>query len=240
MWTDNNFKPRTNFRALNPSISRFTDRNSNSAVQKFGNCESCGRSHSRYSYTYKQAKCFICFVFSTSGSSIIGLKVLDSLRTNIVLLTSVNDNELKQLILGCSKAIGGTQIPEVKLKATGATLANAPSPTNLQELRSVLEELLRYSHFIPNFAKHASCLFDVIPANQFSWSSNCEKTLRALLGHLQISAVLKPFSIKHHSTIITDASHTGIRAILEQYVSLVICISRRLSKAERGYSQTRR
>ncbi|KER23612.1 hypothetical protein T265_08549 [Opisthorchis viverrini] len=59
-------------------------------------------------------------------------------------------------------------------------LVNAPSPTSLQELRSVLGALQYYSRFIPNFAKHASFLFDVISSYQFSWSSNHEKTLRAV------------------------------------------------------------
>ncbi|GAA47996.1 retrovirus-related Pol polyprotein from transposon 17.6 [Clonorchis sinensis] len=119
-------------------------------------------------------------------------------------------------------------------------LVNAPSPTSLQEPRSILGELQYYSRFIPNFAKHASCLFDVISTNQFSWSSNHEKTLRALLGYLQSSAVLKPFSTSHHSTIIADASPTGLGAILEQCGRPMTCISRRLSKAEHVYSQTRR
>ncbi|GAA57729.1 retrovirus-related Pol polyprotein from transposon 17.6 [Clonorchis sinensis] len=117
-------------------------------------------------------------------------------------------------------------------------LVNAPSPTNLQELRSILGALQYQSRFIPNFARHSGCLFDVISANQFSWSSNHELTLRALLGCLQTSAVLRPFSTEHHSTVITGVSHTGIRAILEQCGRPVSCISRRLSKAERGYSQT--
>ncbi|GAA50669.1 retrovirus-related Pol polyprotein from transposon 17.6 [Clonorchis sinensis] len=265
------------------------------------------------------------FLVSTSGPSIIGLKVLRSLRTSITLLTFVNVNELKQLILKCSKATGGMQIPKVRLEVTGdpiflkrriipfglrepvrqalnsmcakgiltpvessnwatpivtslkadgitpricgdyrltlntrllqrlgyivdgsgfkpdknrlSPLVNAPSPTNLQELRSLLAALQYYSRFIPNFAKHASCLFGVIVANQFSWSSNHEKMLRALLGYLQTSAVLKPFSTKHHSTAITDASSTGIGASFEQCGRPVICISRRLSKAERGYSK---
>ncbi|GAA47440.1 hypothetical protein CLF_100365 [Clonorchis sinensis] len=59
------------------------------------------------------------FLVSTSDPSIIGLKVLRSLRTSITLLTSVNVNELKQLILKCSKATGSMQIPKVKLEATG-------------------------------------------------------------------------------------------------------------------------
>lgn len=121
-----------------------------------------------------------------------------------------------------------------------APLVNAPSPTNLQELRSILGALQYYSRFIPNFAHYASCLFDVVSANQFSWSPNHEATLRSLLSHLQTSAVLKPFSTKDHSTVITDASPTGIGAILEQCGRPVICISRRLSKTERGYSQTQR
>ncbi|GAA54023.1 retrovirus-related Pol polyprotein from transposon 17.6 [Clonorchis sinensis] len=119
-------------------------------------------------------------------------------------------------------------------------LINAPSPTNLQELHSVLGALQNHSGCIPNFAKHASVLFDVTPANQFSWSSNHEKMLPALPSHLRTAAVLKPFSTKHHSTVIIDASPTGIEAVLEACGRPVICISRRLSKAERGYSQTQR
>ncbi|GAA47792.1 hypothetical protein CLF_100808 [Clonorchis sinensis] len=60
MQTSNKFKPRTNSRAPIPSIRHFTNRNSNSMVQKFGKCESCGRNHSRYSCPHRQAKCFIC------------------------------------------------------------------------------------------------------------------------------------------------------------------------------------
>ncbi|GAA51703.1 clasp1 cytoplasmic linker associated protein 1, partial [Clonorchis sinensis] len=59
------------------------------------------------------------FLVSTSGPSIIGLKVLRSLRTSITLLTSVDVNEIKQLILKCSKATGGMQIPKVRLEVTG-------------------------------------------------------------------------------------------------------------------------
>ena len=52
--------------------------------------------------------------------------------------------------------------------------------------------------------------------------------------------MLKPFSPKLRSTIITAASPSGIEPILEQEGRSVICVSRRLSKAEQGYSQTHR
>ena len=72
------------------------------------------------------------------------------------------------------------------------------------------------------------------------WSCDSEKTLRSLLGLLNSELILKPFSPKHHSTVITDASPTGIGAVLEQNERPVICISRKLTKAEQGYSQTQR
>ncbi|GAA47571.1 hypothetical protein CLF_100528 [Clonorchis sinensis] len=62
------------------------------------------------------------FLVSTSGPSIVGLKVLRPLRTSITLPTSVNGNEFKQLIPKCSKATGGMQIPKVKLEATGYSI----------------------------------------------------------------------------------------------------------------------
>ncbi|GAA28788.2 hypothetical protein CLF_111461 [Clonorchis sinensis] len=51
--------------------------------------------------------------------STIGLKVLRSLRNYVSLLKFVNANELKQLVIKCSKATGGMRIPKVKLKAMG-------------------------------------------------------------------------------------------------------------------------
>ncbi|GAA57509.1 hypothetical protein CLF_112823 [Clonorchis sinensis] len=50
------------------------------------------------------------FLVSTSEPSIIGLQFLRSLRASITLMTSVDVNELKQLILKCSKATGGMRI----------------------------------------------------------------------------------------------------------------------------------
>ncbi|GAA50410.1 hypothetical protein CLF_104510 [Clonorchis sinensis] len=93
MHPDNKFKPRTNFRAPNPSA------------------------------------------LSTSGPSIIGLKVLHSPRTGIISLTSVNVNDLKRLIPKCSEATSGMQIPKVKLEDTGdpVFLKTRANPFGLRE-----------------------------------------------------------------------------------------------------------
>jgi len=121
-----------------------------------------------------------------------------------------------------------------------APLVDSSSPTNLHELRSLLGALQYYSRFIPNFAQRASTLFNLMSSDLFVWSSEHETTLRSLLAILKSDLVLKPFSPSDHSTVITDASPTGIGAVLEQNDRPVICISRRLSKAEQGYSQTQR
>ncbi|KER24566.1 hypothetical protein T265_07798 [Opisthorchis viverrini] len=119
-------------------------------------------------------------------------------------------------------------------------LVNAPSPSNLSELRSILGALQYYSRFIPNFSQKAYCLFELLSLKTFSWISEHEKTLRSLLNYLKSDAILKPFSAKDHSTVITDASPTGLGVILEQNGRPVICASRRLTQAEQGYSQTQR
>ena len=51
---------------------------------------------------------------------------------------------------------------------------------------------------------------------------------------------LRPFSASTTPVLITDASPDGLGAVLEKEGRPVICVSRRLSKAERGYSQTQK
>ncbi|CAL8071465.1 unnamed protein product [Calicophoron daubneyi] len=119
-------------------------------------------------------------------------------------------------------------------------LINAPSPKNHEQLRSILGGLQYYSRFIPNFSTKANVLFDLQNSKVFNWTSNHEKVLRLLLEFLKTDAILRPFSPKLHTTVITDASPTGIGAVLEQEGKPVVCISRRLSDAEKGYAQTQR
>ena len=88
----------------------------------------------------------------------------------------------------------------------------------MHEVRSILGALQYYSCFIPNFSQNSSDPFDILSNKSFYWHADLGKQLRFLLNYFQSDAVLKPFSSKLHSTIITDASLSGIGVILGQIV----------------------
>ena len=67
-----------------------------------------------------------------------------------------------------------------------------------------------------NFLQKASDLFDILSNKSFRRHDDLGKKLRCLLNYLQSDNTSKTFSPKLHSTIITDASPSGIGAILER------------------------
>ncbi|CAH8568515.1 unnamed protein product [Dicrocoelium dendriticum] len=119
-------------------------------------------------------------------------------------------------------------------------LVDVKSPTNVHELRSLMGALQYYSKFIPGFASIADPLFTLLNDKSFVWLDRHEHVLRKLLKILASGCVLHTFSPKLTTVLFTDASPTGIGAVLEQNGHPVLCISRRLSHAEKGYAQTYR
>ena len=95
--------------------------------------------------------------------------------------------------------------------------------------------LQNYSRFILNFSQTACCLSELLNPSFFGTMN-----MRNLLKLSSSDAVLKPFSLHFYSVVITDASAADIKAVWEQEGRPVLCVSRRLSKAEQGYSQTHR
>lgn len=117
-------------------------------------------------------------------------------------------------------------------------LVQAPSPTTFTSLHSIISAIQYHSRFIPNFAAKADSLFKLQSQTKFYWTDEHEKCLRNLLAFLKTDAVVRPYSMKSKPTLITDASVKGLGAVLEQNGHPVICIARRLTSAEEGYSQT--
>lgn len=117
-------------------------------------------------------------------------------------------------------------------------LRRAPKPKSVDQLRSFLGFAQYYAKFVPRFAHKAEPLYDLL--KDFNWSELQDKAYDDLLQALCDGKVLKSFQIGVPSQLIVDASEYAVGAVLEQAGHPIICVSRKLSAAERNYSQTQR
>lgn len=123
-----------------------------------------------------------------------------------------------------------------------AAVANAPNPTNVKELRSLLGFMQYYSKFVPHFSTKAEPLFQLstqLPQS-FQWSTAHSNCLKGLIHDITNGISLQSFQPGLNSRVIVDASEVGLGAVLEQQDLPILCISRRLSQTEKGYSQTQK
>lgn len=119
-------------------------------------------------------------------------------------------------------------------------LSKAPRPTSAKELQSLLGFAQYYSKFVPGFARIARPLFQMVAEKEFRWTNSTRTALDQLFKALLDGEVLQSFQLGLESEVVVDASEDAIGGVLEQQGHPVICISRRLSAAERNYSQTQR
>ena len=122
-----------------------------------------------------------------------------------------------------------------------AAFRDAPRPSSVKALQSFLGFTQYYAKFVRNFSLVARPLFDLVAAGDpFEWTDEAEKAYNALMDAILQGPTLRSFQTNRRSEVIVDASETTIGAVLEQDSHPVVCISRRLSKAEVNYSQTQR
>ena len=76
--------------------------------------------------------------------------------------------------------------------------------------------------------------------NDFVWTQNCENAFQQMKFLVQNIVELRHFDIHRETRIICDASHDGLRAVLEQYSASgwqpILFASRYLNPAEKIYS----
>jgi len=113
----------------------------------------------------------------------------------------------------------------------------SPKPTTGEQLRSFLGFAQYYSKFVPNFSDVAFKLFDQAKMDELNWTNDMDEAYNTLMDALLNSRVLRSFQLGLPSVLVVDASQHSIGAVLEQEHHPVICISRKLSTAERNYSQ---
>ncbi|CAH1229798.1 RTL1 [Branchiostoma lanceolatum] len=118
---------------------------------------------------------------------------------------------------------------------------NWPTPVSQKDVRSFLGLASFYRKFVPSFATVADPLTRLTDKNQrFQWTESCQaafNTLKRLLTH---TPVLSFPDFRHEFVLATDASTTGIGAVLCQDHAgtrhVVAYASKTLSKSQRGWS----
>lgn len=90
-----------------------------------------------------------------------------------------------------------------------------PPPTNVSELRVFLGKIGYYRKFIPDFATVASPLFLLEEKGRnFVWSNDCQRSFDALKQALCEAPVLAYQGFGLPFILDTDASTTGVAAVL--------------------------
>jgi len=121
---------------------------------------------------------------------------------------------------------------------------NFPRPKNTTQLRGFLGLASYYRRFVPNFARITMPLNGLLKKGIiYQWTSKQDEAFNALKECLVTSPILMFPNFKEQFILFTDASISGLGAILSQLNEkgqehVIAYASRALSKAEKNYAAT--
>ena len=133
----------------------------------------------------------------------------------------------------------GIHTSSEKVKA----MVEAPSPTNLQELRSFLGLLNYYAKFLPNLATVLHPLHRLLRANQpWKWTAECESAFQQAKKNIVDAPVLVHYDPDLPIILAGDASNYGLGAVISHQMPdkskrPIAFASRMLTPSEKNYSQ---
>lgn len=120
---------------------------------------------------------------------------------------------------------------------------DAPTPTNVQQLRSFLGLVNYYGKFIANLSTIVHPLNELLQKDRkWNWTSECAQAFRSAKEALVSSSVLVHYDPKLPITLAGDASAYGIGAVISHTMPdgterPIAFASRTLSTSERNYAQ---
>lgn len=128
------------------------------------------------------------------------------------------------------------------LKSKVEAIQNAPSPQNLQQLRSYLGLLNYYNRFLPMLS---TCLHPLYNLERkyvkYEWTDECQIAFEKSKQMLLNSTCLVPYSLKYPIIVASDSSPYGVGCVLSHIIDgverPVMFCSSTLSSAESKYSQ---
>ncbi|CAB0043593.1 unnamed protein product [Trichogramma brassicae] len=126
-----------------------------------------------------------------------------------------------------------------------APMVNFPAPKTLKKLRRFLGMASWDRKFLKNFATIAEPLTRLTrKGEKFTWAEDQQNSFEKIRSMLATAPVLNQPSFEHEFVIQTDASDTGLGAVLTQIIDDTECVlcfaSRTMNAAERNYSVTER
>ena len=120
-----------------------------------------------------------------------------------------------------------------------------PTPTNAHRLRRFMGMISFFRRFIVGCAKRARPLSDLLKANaEYKWSEEAQASFDDLKAALTAKPMLMLYDRKRETELHTDASATGLAAMLFQKgddskFHLIYAISRSTSDAEANYHSSK-
>lgn len=94
------------------------------------------------------------------------------------------------------------------------TIRDAPKPTTREELQLFLGKATYYRIFIPDLSTKDHPLRDMFLNKSFTWTKDAEKTYMDIKNILISPQVLMPYDSSLPLLLTTDASKTGLGAVL--------------------------
>ena len=122
-------------------------------------------------------------------------------------------------------------------------IQEAPTPTNVKELRSFLGLITYYSKFLPDMSSMMAPLYTLLGKDQkWSWETEHDTAFQSAKDALQSNSVLVHFDPAKPLILTCDASEYGIGAVLLHKMDNgdekpIAYTSRTLNPAEKRYSQ---
>ncbi|RXN04226.1 putative protein K02A2.6-like protein [Labeo rohita] len=192
--------------------------------------------------------CYLDDILITGRNDAEHLKTLDQVLTRLekygLKLQCEKCEFFKQSLEFLGHYIDATGLhksPE-KIKA----IMEAPTPTNVSQLRSFLGMINYYGRFIPNLASVLNPLNTLLcKEKKWYWSVACEQSFRKAKDLLTSPAVLTHYDPELPIRLACDASPYGVGAVISHLCpngeeKPIAFASRTLSRAERNYAQIER
>ncbi|XP_049886412.1 uncharacterized protein K02A2.6-like [Pectinophora gossypiella] len=125
-------------------------------------------------------------------------------------------------------------------------IKNMPTPSNVSELRSFLGMVNFYAKFVRKMSDHLHPLYELLKKGcKWEWRATCASAFERVKELLVDGAVLAHYSPRRTTVLTCDASAHGVGGVLSQLEDdgrerAVAYVSRKLTSAEKAYSQIHR